>query len=67
MIYIQYSLVLCELKEVLDLLAKNKNHQLKGPFVDCFDCHIRPDVILIYKKEDKIIYLLRIESHSKIF
>jgi len=67
MIYIQYSLVLCELKEVLDLLAKNKNHQLKGSFIGCFDCHIRPDVILIYKKEDKIIYLLRIESHSKIF
>jgi len=57
----------------LDLLAKNKkmpiqkNHQLKGSFVGCFDCQIKPDVILIYKKEGNIIYLLRIGSHSKIF
>lgn len=49
-LYEHDSLVFCELKEVLDLLAKNKNHQIKGPFVDCFDCHIKPDVILIYKK-----------------
>ncbi|MDD4074076.1 MAG: type II toxin-antitoxin system YafQ family toxin [Candidatus Pacebacteria bacterium] len=73
-LYKHDSLVLCELKKVLDLLAKNKkipiqnkNHQLKGLFVGCFDCHIKPDVILIYKKEGKIIYLLRIGSHSKIF
>lgn len=62
-LYKHDSLVLCELKEVLDLLAKNK----KGLFVGCFDCHIKPDIILIYKKEGKIIYLLRIGSHSKIF
>ena len=68
------SLVIGELKKILKLLVENKkipienkNHQLKGSFIGCFDCHIRPNVILIYKKEKSIIYLLRIGSHSKIF
>ena len=73
-LYKHDSLVLCELKKVLDLLAKNKkipiqnkNYQIKGCFVDYFDCHIRLEVILIYKKKGNIIYLLRIGSHYKIF
>jgi mRNA interferase YafQ len=65
-----------ELELVLDLLIDNKklpekykNHQLSGEFSGCFECHIRPDVLLIYKlKEAEItILLLRIGSHSDIF
>jgi len=48
--------VLYELEKVLDFLAKgeklpirNNNHRLAGEFKDCFECHIRPDVLLIYK------------------
>ena len=68
--------VLIELESVLDMLcrgtqlpAKNDNHRLLGEFNDCFECHIMPDVLLVYKKEKKeiIILLLRIGSHSKIF
>ena len=68
--------VLNDLEEVLDLLlegkslpAKNRNHRLSGEFSDCFECHIRPDVILIYKYHENILHilLLRIGSHSRIF
>ncbi|MCG2700570.1 MAG: type II toxin-antitoxin system YafQ family toxin [Candidatus Falkowbacteria bacterium] len=65
-----------ELKKVLGLLIldrqldkKYKNHCLKGEFKNCFECHIKPDVLLIYKieKQELIILLLRIGSHSDLF
>lgn len=68
--------VLVELEKVLDVLVAGKKlstnnfvHQLKGEFKDCFECHVMPDVLLVYKKEKaKItILLLRIGSHSKLF
>ena len=68
--------VLAELEKILDILAKgeklpikNSNHRLRGEFKDCFECHLRPDVLLIYKIEkfEIIILLLRIGSHSELF
>ena len=67
---------LLELEKVLDILIKEKtlpdkyqNHQLIGEFKDCLECHLKPDVLLIYQveKEELIILLLRVGSHSNIF
>ncbi|MFA6107096.1 MAG: type II toxin-antitoxin system YafQ family toxin [Patescibacteria group bacterium] len=68
--------LLSELKKILDILTrgeklpdKNCSHLLRGEFKDCIECHVRPDVLLIYKIENKelIILLLRIGSHSDLF
>jgi mRNA interferase YafQ len=68
--------VLIELGKILDFLVKgidlpikNNNHCLAGEFKDCFECHIKPDVLLIYKikKSEITILLLRIGSHSELF
>ena len=60
--------VLLELEKVLDFLAagktlpeKYKNHPLSGEFKGCFDCHLKPDLILIYHIE---LLLLSLELHS---
>ena len=75
-LYKHNRVVLAELEKVLDLLVegeklpiRNNNHRLAGEFKDCFECHIRPDVLLIYKIEkSKItVLLLRSGSHSEIF
>lgn len=67
---------LLELERVLDILVKEKklpdkncNHPLIGEFKNCFECHIKSDVLLIYKKEKKelIVLLLRVGSHSRLF
>lgn len=67
---------LLELERVLDILVrgkslpdKNKNHPLIGEFKGCFECHIKPDVLLIYKieKTELIVLLLRAGSHSDLF
>lgn len=67
---------LVELEKVLDILAKGKdlpdkniNHPLIGEFKGCFECHIKPDILLIYKieKSELIVLLLRVGSHSNLF
>ncbi|MFA6393509.1 MAG: type II toxin-antitoxin system YafQ family toxin [Patescibacteria group bacterium] len=64
------------LEDFLDLLAeggklseKYCRHELRGEFKGCFECHLRPDVLLIYKIEEKklLVLLLRIGSHSELF
>jgi len=68
--------LLSDLEEVLDILANGKslpvkchNHRLEGEFKDCFECHIKPNVLLIYGIEELeiAILLLRIGSHPDIF
>jgi mRNA interferase YafQ len=62
------------LREVLDLLVKdlplphkNFDHPLTGNWVDCRDCHIRPDLVLIYRKVDNdALELVRLGSHSEL-
>lgn len=50
------------------LPEKYKDHQLHGEYSDCRDCHIFPDLILIYKKiELESLQLIRIGSHSTLF
>lgn len=53
--------------EILD--KKYKDHQLKGKLKNFRDCHIMPDLVLIYKKDDDILILEAIDigKHSKLF
>ena len=36
-----------------EILEKKYNdHKLKGNFKGCRECHIKPDLLLVYKKQD---------------
>jgi len=68
--------IIHELDIVIDKLlngetleAKYQDHPLLGNYKGCRDCHIRPDVVLIYKKEEDILVLtaLRVGTHSELF
>ena len=60
--------------EVVSLLAadtslprRNVDHALSGEWDDHRDCHIRPDLILIYRKpDDNSLELVRLGSHSEL-
>ena len=63
-----------KLKEVIHLLMQNKplpakyrNHKLQGEFRDCWECHIEPDWLMIYKKTSTELILLRTGTHSDLF
>ena len=70
------SRIISELDIVLKILScwdtlplKYKNHELKWEFKWIFECHILPDVLLFYEidKQENIIRLIRIWSHSELF
>jgi mRNA interferase YafQ len=54
----------------LPLPAANRDHALSGPWPwkDYRDCHIRPDLVLIYRKPDlSTLQLIRLGSHTELF
>lgn len=48
------------------MLEARKDHPLKGEWKGCRDCHIKPDVVLIYEYRANKIILHRIGSHSEL-
>lgn len=59
--------VLSKLINNVKLDNKYKNHPMKGNYNGYFDCHILPDLILIYEIKINEISLIRIGSHSDLF
>ena len=62
--------------EVLERLCNNetlepkyKDHALSGDLAGARDCHIKPDLVLIYRQDKEVLELiaLRIGKHSKVF
>ena len=53
-----------------------RDHSLSGKWKNCRDCHLKPDLILLYAKRDAdpdvpgsedLLFLMRLGSHSEIF
>ncbi len=66
-----------DLKIVFDLIsrlekqdkleARFKDHDLTGNYIGYRECHIKPDLLLIYKTNETQLFLTRIGSHSELF
>ncbi len=54
-----------------ELDSKYKNHQLIDDkyYKNCFECHIEPDWLLIYRYENNSLILVMVDtgSHSELF
>ena len=49
------------------LPAHYRDHPLTGEWKDHRDCHVKPDLVLIYKKtEEAVLKLVRLGSHSEL-
>lgn len=63
-----------DLLSTVELLVEDKplphryyDHSLNGEWQDHRDCHIKPDLVLIYRKPDnKTLELVRLGSHSEL-
>ena len=44
-------------------------HYLSGQYSGCLECHIEGDLLIIWIQNDgeKVIYLMRLGSHSELF
>lgn len=53
----------------LPLDAKYRDHALTGNYAAYRECHVEPDCLLIYRKEQDILVLVlyRLGSHSELF
>ena len=62
------------LSSIVELLAAdmplppfNRDHPLAGDWSDHRDCHLKPDLVLIYRKlKDEFLDLVRLGSHSEL-
>ena len=50
--------------EILE--QKYNDHKLKGNYSEYRECHIKPDLLLIYQRQEKILILtcISVGSHS---
>ena len=63
------------LTSVVSLLAEDKpladrsrDHALAGEWCDFRECHLKPNLLLIYRKlEEDVLQLVRLGSHSELF
>ena len=67
---------LIKAKDILNRLASGdilepsyKDHALSGNLAGCRDCHIKADLVLVYKINDDVLEVLalRIAKHSELF
>jgi mRNA interferase YafQ len=62
------SSVLEKLLTDLPLLSRNRDHELSGNWKGYRECHLKPDLLLIYRKPDAdTLRLARRGSHSELF
>lgn len=68
--------VMLALREVIESLLNQQllkekicDHSLTGNWIGHRECHIKPDVLLIYKvdENEEFLFLERLGSHSDLF
>ena len=60
--------------KIVEILARDlqlpesyRDHALTGDWKDHRDCHIKPDLVLIYRKPDsETLQLVRVGSHAEL-
>lgn len=63
----RFQFIVSELVSRNCLKSNFQDHTLSGNWKGYRECHIFPDVILIYKKDNNVLFLARVGSHSDIF
>jgi len=60
--------VLVALANDRPLEPRHRDHDLSGDWASYRECHVKPDLLLIYRKPDAVtLRLARLGSHSEIF
>ena len=73
-LYIKRGYNMQQIKSIMKLLesgkelpAKNKDHSLTGNYLNCRECHVQTDWLLIYQLFNNDIIFIRTGSHSDLF
>ncbi|RML44797.1 Toxin [Pseudomonas savastanoi pv. glycinea] len=64
---IDFMAIITTLANDQPLAEKHRDHALTGDWKDHRDCHVKPDLVLIYRKSDNaVLQLVRLGSHSQL-
>ncbi|MCD6543187.1 MAG: type II toxin-antitoxin system YafQ family toxin [Flavobacteriaceae bacterium] len=66
---IKDTLIILKMNGVNGIHPKMNPHELKGIYIDYWECHIKPDLLIIWFQIEnpKTIKLIRLGSHSDLF
>ena len=63
--------VLGDLMTDQPLPPNRRDHHLTGRWIGSRECHVRPNLLLVYEKydseEENVLLLMRLGSHSELF
>lgn len=59
--------VISQLEQERKLEPRYKDHELIGNWAEFRECHIKPDLLLIYRVQQAELQFARIGSHSDLF
>jgi mRNA interferase YafQ len=61
--------VVGQLENNTPLSARYRDHELKGEFAGIRECHIKDNILLMYRKEKDILVLLLVDigTHPSLF
>ena len=59
--------IVAALASDIPLADRYRDHMLSGEWKGCGECHVRPNLLLVYLKDDNALHLLRLGSHSELF
>lgn len=59
--------VVYKLLNDIPLDRKYREHALKGEYHGFKECHLKPDLLLIYIKENDVLKFVDIGTHSELF
>ena len=64
-----FLIVINDLANGKQLASRYRSHKLTGEFSDCFECHLQPDLLLVYLIDHKAheLRLVRLGSHAELF
>lgn len=63
----EFNTVIGILRKAKALPEKHQDHPLSGEYIGFRECHVKPDVLLIYYLDEELLNLARIGSHSELF
>lgn len=63
----KFDQVMSYLEREVELPQKYQDHKLQGNFINCKECHIEPDWLLIYRLTENSVIFERTGTHSDLF
>jgi len=66
-VLLELNAVIESLGDDIPLAGRYRDHALAGEWRDFRECHVRPDLLLVYRKEPGIIRVVRLGGHSELF